>query len=52
MNEKLDLLKKAAERYYYNSEWFILYVIKAKVLDPAPVPEDKVSALSCWRVMV
>lgn len=46
MNEKLNLLGKQQRDIMTIPEWFMLCMIKARVLEPAPVPEDKVSALS------
>ena len=52
MNEKVNLLGKQQREIIAIPEWFMLYMIKARVLEPTPVPEEKVSALSYWRVTV
>lgn len=41
MDEKLNLLGKQQQGIITIPEWFMLYMIKARVREPAPGPEEK-----------
>lgn len=48
MDEKLNLLGKQQQGIITIPEWFMLYMIKARVREPAPGPEEK----SEWIVLL